>query len=120
LKNGNPPLSQLKTMLNVTAVGYLIADPEFKETKNGFKFASFRVLVNKKRGEEEIVNQIDCTVWGDKLKGIKYLSKGNQVTVSGSCILKAFQKRDGSAGCCIELNVNEYTLPQRPKVEVPM
>ena len=47
-------------MFNVSAVGRLVADPEQKEIRDDLKLTKFRILINKKKGQEEVVSAIDC------------------------------------------------------------
>jgi len=86
-------------MLNVTAVGNLASDPVQKETAKGTKVTSF-----------------DCAVWGNRGDVIaNYVKKGNQITVVGRGKLKTFERRDGSTGASIEINVDNFTLPVRSR-----
>mgnify|MGYP003128898777 CR=1 FL=1 len=106
-------------MLNITAVGNLVADPEQRQTPSGLLVTNFRLLVNKKTSKEEIVSQIDCSIWGDSGNPVmQYLHKGSQITVSGSGSINPFLKKDNTAGASIRLKVNEYSLPPKPKAPI--
>ena len=106
-------------MLNITATGNLVADPEQRTVQTGqgtLEVTSFRILVNKKKGQEEIVTALDCSIWGNKGNpAMAYLKKGDQVTIAGAGNIKTFMKQNGDAGGCIEVNVQEYSLPPKPK-----
>ena len=97
-------------MFNVTAVGNLAKDPEQKELSSGKKVTNF-VLMTKGQDESTVMQ---CTVWGNRGDVIaNYVKKGNQITVVGSGKLKIFERRDGSHGGCIEVNVDNFTLPSK-------
>jgi len=106
-------------MLNVTATGNLVADPEqntVQTSQGNLEVTKMRLLVNKKKGQEEIVTALDCSIWGNKGNpAMAYLKKGDQVTIAGAGNIKTFMKQNGDAGGCIEVNVQEYSLPPKPK-----
>ena len=108
-------------MLNVTATGNLVADPEQKEVRQGLWLTKMRVLVNKKKGDNTIVSALDCLIWGDKGNAAcDFLKKGDQVTIAGSALLNLYEKKNGETGASIEVNVQEYSLPPKPKTQSDM
>ena len=44
---------------------------------------------------------------------MNYLHKGDRVTVVGSGRIRTFDKKDGSEGKSLELNVSDFTLPAK-------
>ena len=105
-------------MLQITAVGYLAADPDLK-TISDREVASFTLMVNKKVKGEDHVTVLRCTVWGppSKVKVVDaYLTKGAQVTVTGQAYIETFERKDGSPGASLDVAVNDFTLPPRPRV----
>ena len=111
-------------MLNVTATGNLVADPEQRTVQTGqgtLEVTKMRLLVNKKKGQEEIVTALDCSIWGNKGNpAMAYLKKGDQVTIAGAGNINAFTKKNGDAGASIEVNVQEFSLPPKPKTQSDM
>ena len=105
-------------MLNVTAVGNLAADPIQRNTQDGTNVTSFTLLVNKKGKGEEITTQVVCSIWGNYGNvAMQFLKKGNQVTVSGSAICRSYLRKNGEPGASIDLKVNDFVLPQRPRTQ---
>ena len=103
-------------MLQITAVGYLAAEPTFSELNANSCVANFRVLVNKTIKETEYVNEIRCSVWGARAKVVMdYLRVGSQVTVTGQGIVESYTRKNGEPGACIKLNVSDFTLPPKPQ-----
>ena len=111
-------------MLNVTATGNLVADPEQNTVQTGqgsLEVTKMRLLVNKKKGQEEITTALDCSIWGNKGNpAMAYLKKGDQVTIAGAGNINAFTKKNGEAGASIEVNVQEFSLPPKPKTQSDM
>jgi single-stranded DNA-binding protein len=53
-------------------------------------------------------------VWGKRAETVmSYLHKGDRVTVVGSGRIRTFDKKDGSEGKSLELNVSDFTLPAK-------
>ena len=101
-------------MLNITACGYLAADPR-SNTVGEFDVTNFRLLVNKKIKDQEYVTAVECSVWGARAAvAAQYLSKGDRITVAGDAHAETFERKDGSAGCTLVLRVSDFTLPARP------
>ena len=48
---------------------------------------------------------------------MKYLKKGDQVTIAGAAHLNQYEKQNGESACSVEVNVQEYSLPPKPRVE---
>tara|TARA_R100000664_G_C2675878_1_gene85947 strand:- start:187 stop:525 length:339 start_codon:yes stop_codon:yes gene_type:complete len=104
-------------MLNVTAVGNVAFDPEQKQVGD-FKVTSFKLLVNKKIKDEEITTAIKCSVWGNRGDVVMlYVNKGMKLTVSGSAYVRAFLRKDETPAGELELRVDDFSLPQKPKAE---
>ena len=101
-------------MLNITACGYLAADPR-SNTVGQTDVTNFRLLVNKKIKDQEYVTAVECAVWGARAAvAAQYLSKGDRITVAGDAHAETYERKDGSAGCTLVLRVFDFTLPARP------
>ena len=97
-------------MLNLTAHGNLGRDPELKEVGSS-QVASFSIAA---RTGKDQTTWIDCSVWGKRAETVmSYLHKGDRVTVVGSGRVRTFDKKDGSEGKSLELNVSDFTLPAK-------
>jgi len=102
-------------MLQITAVGNLAADPELK-TIGDREVANFTLMVNKKVKGEDHTTVLRCAVWGPRAKVVDdYLTKGAQVTVTGQAYVETFARKDGSPGAALDVAVNDFTLPPKPK-----
>lgn len=98
-------------MLNITAHGNLGRDPELKQTNNNSQVANFSIAA---RTGKDQTTWIDCSVWGKRADTVmEYLHKGDRVTVVGSGRVRTFDKKDGSEGKSLELNVSDFTLPAK-------
>tara|TARA_R100001163_G_C5003116_1_gene151555 strand:- start:118 stop:426 length:309 start_codon:yes stop_codon:yes gene_type:complete len=97
-------------MLNMTAHGNLGRDPELKEVGSS-QVASFSIAA---RTGKDQTTWIDCSVWGKRADTVmQYLHKGDRVTVVGSGRIRTFDKKDGSEGKSLEVNVSDFTLPAK-------
>ena len=97
-------------MLNITAHGNIGRDPEIKDV-GGSQVCNFSLAA--KTGKDE-TTWINCAVWGKRADAaMQYLRKGAAITVAGRGKLRSYQKKDGTEGQNLELDVNEFTLPPR-------
>ena len=104
-------------MLSITAVGNLAADPETRRVGK-LDVTNFTVLVNKRRKSEEYVTPLRCAVWGERSKNAaELLQKGMQVTIAGQAHLETYEAKNGETRANLVVDVNEFRLPPKPKVE---
>ena len=97
-------------MLNITAVGRLGKDPEQKQTGD-LLVTKFSLAVNT--GKDE-TTWMDCAVFGNRGNVlVQYVSKGQQITISGRGKLDTYEKRDGTQGTSLQVIVNEFSLPAK-------
>jgi single-strand DNA-binding protein len=76
----------------VTAVGYLVKDPEMKQTNSGKTVTRLRVGISPSNAKTKCF--IDLEVW-DKTAEVagKYLSKGREFVFSGNGLLGERRKK---------------------------
>lgn len=97
-------------MLVLTISCNLGRDPELKTTDQS-QVASFSVGVRTGKDETTWVN---CSVWGKRADTVMtYFKRGSKVTLTGSGKLRTYEKKDGSTGSSLEMNVTDFTLPAR-------
>ena len=96
-------------MLNITAVGRLGKDPEQKQGDT--LITKFSLAANT--GKDE-TTWMDCAVFGNRGNAlVQYVSKGQQITISGRGKLETYEKRDGTAGTSLQVIVNDFSLPAK-------
>ncbi len=101
-------------MLNITAHGNLGKDPEVKDVKDT-QVAEFSLAA--KTGKDE-ATWINCAVWGKRADVVKkYLHKGDRITVAGFGRMTTYEKKDGTEGFSLNLNVHHFTLPAKKETE---
>jgi len=97
-------------MLNITAHGNIGRDPEVKDVGSS-QVCNFSLAARTGKDETTWIN---CAVWGKRADAaMQYLRKGSAITVAGRGKLRTYQKKDGSEGQTLEMDVNEFTLPPR-------
>lgn len=90
--------------------GHLGRDASVRDV-NGKVVCNFPLAVTVGWGDRQETLWIDASLWGDRAEKLApYLTKGKAVTVAGDVGLRQFEKRDGSAGASITVNVQRVTL----------
>lgn len=104
-------------MNNCTFSGRLGRDAEQRYTPSGAAVLSFPLAVDVGWGDNKRAMWIRCNLWGKRAEGrlANYLSKGAQVVVSGEIDQREYDKRDGTRGFAIELNVRDLDLVGGPR-----
>jgi single-strand DNA-binding protein len=101
-------------MLVITAHGNLGRDPELKDVGSS-QVANFTIATTTGKDETTWIN---CQVWGKRSETVmKYFTKGSKVTVSGRGKLRTYEKKDGTQGQSLELDVQDFSLPPRQQEE---
>lgn len=107
-------------MFNSVCVGRLGADPELK-TVGETSLASFSLAVDSgydRESGKRLTSWVNCSVWGKRADTVaKYISKGDQITVSGDMHNREYERKDGGKGYALDLKVADFTLPAKPKAE---
>ena len=104
-------------MLNLTAYGTVGKDPEQRDFSNS-TVTNFSLAVNRKTKDEETTTWINCAVWGNRGDVVmEYVKKGMRLVVTGQAHHREFQRKDGSAGISLELNVDDFSLPPRKETQ---
>ena len=97
-------------MLIITAVGNLGKDPESFQAG---ATPAVKFTLAARTGKDE-TTWLNCVVFGARSATVlDYFKKGSKVIVTGKGSQKFYQKKDGSQGSSIELNVSDFTLPEK-------
>lgn len=110
-------------MLQVTCIGHLGSDAEFKQS-NGREFTTFRVAHTDKWTDDagqvhENTTWVDCIMNG-KPNVIEYLRKGQMVFISGSCTLRVYSSaKDRCMKAGMQINVRQVELLGGKTDEIP-
>lgn len=74
----------------------MVVQPELKQAKDKF-YTRFSLAVNKKFSHNKEVDFIECVAWGKQAELIvKYVGKGNQLSVQGYLQTSTYQDKSGS------------------------
>lgn len=100
---------------NITIIGRLTRDPDFKQTHGGTFFVSFGIAVNKnytKDGEKkEEVSFFDCTAWGKLAEIInEYCKKGKQVAIGGRLKQERWENEGGEKRSKVGIVVEDLQM----------
>ena len=103
-------------MINMTASGNLGRDPELKNVGETV-VANFSI--GCRTGQDE-TTWVNCAVWGKRATTVmKFMTKGSRVTVAGAAKVREFEAKDGTPGKALEMNVSDFTLPEKQADSAP-
>jgi len=99
-------------MNNLNFTGRLGRDHEIKALPNGTALCEFAVAFDSGFGDRKVSTWVLCKIWGKRAEGglPPYLVKGQQVAISGELTNRTYDKKDGTKGYSLELNVNTIDL----------
>lgn len=106
-------------MNKVIINGRACDDVQLRYSPNGKPIASGTIAVQRKfknaQGQYD-ADFLDFTCWG---KGgeimSQYIKKGDQFCISGTLQTRIWDKQDGSKQKIVEINVEDFDLPAKPK-----
>lgn len=107
-------MNQLRN--RVQLIGHLGADPELREFEAGKKMVRFSVATNEsyKNSEGELVKETqwhNVVAWNKTAEiAEKYLSKGQEVCLSGKLANRKYEDKDGVTRYVSEVVANELLL----------
>ena len=100
-------------MNKIIIVGYLGRDPEMRYSPSGQPMTSFSIASSRRyttaAGEQRDETEwFNCTAFG-RLADVcnQYLARGRQVYVEGRLRSRQYERRDGSPGFSLDVNVTE-------------
>lgn len=99
----------------ITVTGNLTADPELRFTPSGVPVVSFTVattrrVYNKDRSEWEDADTTfyACKAWRQMGENAaESLVKGARVVVHGTLAVRTYERKDGTKGTAVEINVTD-------------
>lgn len=106
-------------MNNITIAGPLGRDAELRSIPSGEQVLSFSVADSAGRDKPTI--WWNCQMWGKRAATLQqYLTKGQQVAVSGSVSEREWTDKDGNQRKSMEIRVNDVALQgSRQSAEAP-
>ncbi|RMH32113.1 MAG: single-stranded DNA-binding protein [Nitrospirae bacterium] len=101
--------------------GRLTRDPEVRYTTNGTPVSGFTVAVDGyKKGDEARTEFIDVTVFGKQAETAgQYLTKGQEVLVTGRLQLQRWETQDGSRRSKLQVIANRISFGAKPRQAQP-
>ena len=95
-----------------SATGRLGRDVEVRTTQSGTTVANLAIAVDAGYGDNKKTLWVRGALFGKRAESglIQYLTKGQQVAVSGELSMSSFQKQDGTPGQSLEMRITEIDL----------
>jgi len=89
---------------NVTLSGNITQDPQLAHSSSGVAYLRFGIAWNQMRGDQQIPNYFDVTVFNQMaINASKSLSKGQRVTVSGRLEQSSWVAEDGTKRSAVKI-----------------
>ena len=96
-------------MNQITVIGRLTKDAEVRYLPNGKTIGNFTVASSSGYGDKKKTHFFNCVLWGDRAeKSAQYLLKGTPLTVFGELDLREYDKKDGTKGYSLDVNVSNF------------
>lgn len=107
-------------MNKITATGRLASDCEVRFIASGDAIANFRVASDVGFGDKKTTNWFSCQIWGKRGEAIApHLTKGQQVTVFGTLVLREWNNKEGVKQLSPDIRVDEIELQGGKREEKP-
>ena len=108
-------------MLNrVILIGRLTADPELRYTPSGLPVASFRIAVDRPKGQsgEKQTDFINIVAWRQQAEfAANYLNKGRLVSIEGRLQIRQWTTQDGQRRTTAEVICDRVQALERRREE---
>lgn len=107
--------------LNVcTFSGRLGRDAEAKYLSSGTAVMEFSIAVDTGFGERKTSWWLKCSMFGDRWQKLtQYLTKGQQVAVSGEFVPRPYKDSSGGEKISLELRINALELLGSKRADAP-
>ena len=104
----------------VVLCGRLTADVELKQTASGTPVCSFSLAINKRVGEEQKTDFIDCVAWRGTAEFIsQYFKKGSSLCIIGSLQKRYWTDNNGQKRYVTEVIVEKAKFVDGKSEETP-
>jgi len=106
--------------MNFFAVsGRVGTEPQLK-TVGQSQILSFSFAFDTGSKDKRATTWMSCNLWGARAQALSpYIHKGSQLTLGGEISLRPWTSKDGKQGTSLDMNVQQVTLPPRPKDPSP-
>ena len=97
-------------MNQVHLLGYLVADPELKQTPAGVSVCPFSIAVNRKHTREggPACDFINVVAWRERAEFVsRYFKKGKPILIHGELQVRSYTDKQGAKRYVTEVVVNE-------------
>ena len=98
-------------MNKVFQKGYIVADPELRQTQSGTAIASFSIAVDRRFKDAQgnkVTDFHKCIAWKGTAEFIcQHFRKGQQILIMGELQNRSYEAQDGTKRHVTEINVAE-------------
>lgn len=106
-------------MLTVTTIGRVTKDLESQTSSKGNSYLRFDLAVNKGYGDHVRTIYLQCWIYGEEVNRIQKagVKKGSMITISGDGDLVEYDKKDGTKGTVLKIQVDRWSYIPVNKVK---
>lgn len=98
-------------MNSVQLIGNVTRDPMIRATKTGKPVASFTVACNRKVGDKEYADFVNCVAWGVLAESVgNQVKKGSRVSVHGRFTTRTWEDGQGEKHYVSEVSADTVAL----------
>lgn len=100
-----------ETFTTTTIASNVGGDAELTASTSGLSILKWNMPVTSGRRGEEDTQWVRCVMFGKRADSIaQYILKGKFLIVTGRQVLKVYDKKDGTKGSSLEMNVQELAF----------
>ena len=104
----------MASLNKVILIGYMVADPELKQTGGGVQVCSFRIGVGRKMSKENVSDFIDIVAWRQAAEFVsRYFKKGQPIQVVGSLQGRGWEDKTGQKRYALEVVAEELGFVEK-------
>lgn len=104
----------MASLNKVILIGYMVADPELKQTGGGVSVCSFRIGVGRKMSKEPVSDFIDIVAWRQAAEFVcRYFRKGQPIQVVGSLQGRSWEDKQGQKRYTLEVVADELGFVEK-------
>lgn len=104
----------MASLNKVILIGYIVADPELKQTGGGVSVCSFRIGVSRRMSKEPVSDFIDIVAWRQAAEFVcRYFRKGQPIQVVGSLQGRSWEDKQGQKRYALEVVADELGFVEK-------
>ena len=98
-------------MNNLSAIGNVSKDAEWRHTASGDAVCQFNFALNSGYGDKQVTTWLNCSLWGKRATTLApMLLKGTKIGITGELTNRPYTAKDGTEKYSLEVRIVDLTL----------